>query len=106
MKDKDISKDDIDSFADWIADEAGFFGARIDYKEMWMRPIAFYLEKGRGDAGAKDLVKQALAFARGDNASGTRYKIKNPASLSKIVANLNGSGPEKVTQTEGGGMYV
>jgi len=102
-----IKERDIDAFADWFADNAGIFGRRNDYQDAWAKPLAHYIERGRGLDGAKLLVDRALAFARGDNETGTHYTIKNPASLSRIIANMNGTGPaDKVQHADGGGVYL
>lgn len=96
----------IDSLADWFADEAGIFGHRRNYDELWAKPLAHYLERAGDVAGAKALVERGLQIARGDNEGGTHYRITSPASLSRIIANMNGSGPQTVKHAEGGGIYV
>lgn len=87
VKDSEITTDKIGELAKYFQAKTGLFYDPNQYEKNWEPVLKLWYDHYGGDT--KNKIDQALRVARGENETGKKYTIKNPAALSTILSNLS-----------------
>jgi hypothetical protein len=87
FKEKEIKKEDpINNLVSHFTNVSGIMPGRSNFTDGWEEPLKLILNNAGNEEKAKDLLTRAVQFAR--NGNGKSYTIKNPMSLTTIIANM------------------